>query len=81
MRKFTLGLNTGKITNYNKKFFKLRLFRIKFPTKKSVGAYASNGEVFINHRLVQEYNAPGGVSKCQLSIKSLLSIIVLISKK
>ncbi len=39
MRKFTLGLNTTKVTGYNKKFFKWKLFTIKFPTKKSVGAY------------------------------------------
>ncbi len=34
-----LGLNVAENTNYMKKSFKLKLFRIKFPTNKSVGAY------------------------------------------
>ncbi len=36
---FTLGLNAAKNTDYMEKRFKLKLFRIKFSTKKSVGAY------------------------------------------
>ncbi len=40
MRKFTsLGLNAAKNTDYNEKCFKQKLFRIKFPIKKSHGAY------------------------------------------
>ncbi len=37
--KFTLGLNAAKNTNFIKKGFKWKLFRIQFPTKNSVGAY------------------------------------------
>ncbi len=37
--RFTLRQNTAKNTDYMEKVFKLKLFRIKFPTKKSVGAY------------------------------------------
>ncbi len=32
---------------------------------------ASNREVFINHRLVLDYNGPGGVSKCQYVLSKL----------
>ncbi len=39
MRKFTLGPNAAKSTDYIKKCFEQKLFRIKFPKKKSVGAY------------------------------------------
>ncbi len=39
MRKFTSGLNAAKNTEYIEKCFEQKLFRIKFPTKKSVGAY------------------------------------------
>ncbi len=34
---FTLRLTTAKNTNYMEKSSKIKLFRIKFPTKKSVG--------------------------------------------
>ncbi len=37
MRAFTLRLNAAKITDYNKKCFKKKLFRIKFLIKKSAG--------------------------------------------
>ncbi len=36
---FTLGLNAAKSTNYIEKWFKLRLFKIKFSTKNSVETY------------------------------------------
>ncbi len=36
--RFTLRLNTAKNINYMKKRFKSKLFRIKFPTKNSLGA-------------------------------------------
>ncbi len=39
MKKFTLGLNTVKNTDYIKKYFKQTLWRIKCPTKNSVDAY------------------------------------------
>ncbi len=39
LRKFILGLNVAKISQYNKKFFKEKWFRIKFPTKKLMDAY------------------------------------------
>ncbi len=39
MRKFTLGLQTAKNTDYIKKCFKQNLGRIKFPKKYSVDAY------------------------------------------
>ncbi len=34
-----LGRNTAKNAHYIEKYFKENLFRIKYPTKKSVGAY------------------------------------------
>ncbi len=36
--RFTLGLNAEENTNYLKKSFKQKLFRIKFPAKNSVDA-------------------------------------------
>ncbi len=36
--KFTLRLNAANNTNYIKKCFKQKLFRVKFPTKNSVDA-------------------------------------------
>ncbi len=39
MRKFNLPLNAAKNTDYVEKWFKQKLFGIKFPTKKAVGAY------------------------------------------
>ncbi len=39
MRNFTLRLNAAKNTDYIEKCFKQKLFRIKFPTKKSVDTY------------------------------------------
>ncbi len=43
MRKFILGLNIAKNTDYIEKGFKQKLFRIKFYTKKSMDTY-----VYIN---------------------------------
>ncbi len=37
--RFILGLNADKITNYIEKCFKLKLLRIKFPTKNFVDAH------------------------------------------
>ncbi len=37
--RFTLGLNAAKSTDYNKTYFKQKLFGIKFPTKNSLDAY------------------------------------------
>ncbi len=37
--RFTLGLDTAKITNVIEKYFKRKLLRIKFPTKNSAGAH------------------------------------------
>ncbi len=37
--KFNLGLNAPKTANYIEKYFKKKLFRIKFPTKNSVDAH------------------------------------------
>ncbi len=37
--RFTLGLNAAKNTDYIKKCLKLKLFRIKFPTKNLSGTY------------------------------------------
>ncbi len=37
--RFTLGLNAAKNTHYIKKCFKYILFKIKFTTKRSVGAH------------------------------------------
>ncbi len=39
--RFTLGLNAAKNTDYIKKYFKQKLFRIKFPTKNLVNACIS----------------------------------------
>ncbi len=36
--RFNLRLNAAKINDYNKKYFKEKLFRIQFPTKSSVDA-------------------------------------------
>ncbi len=36
---FNLGLNGGKTANYIEKYFKEKLFRIKFPTKNSKDAF------------------------------------------
>ncbi len=56
--RFTLGLTTAKNTDYKKKRFKWKLFRIKLPTKMSVGAYVY---------LPQEwYNWGGGVKDCHV---------------
>ncbi len=40
MRKFTLGLNAAKITDYIEKYFLQKLRGIKFPTKNSLNAHA-----------------------------------------
>ncbi len=37
--RYTFRQNTAKNTDYIKKCFKHKLFRIKFPTKKSMEAY------------------------------------------
>ncbi len=39
MRKFFLGLNAVKNTDYVEKCVKRKLFRIKFSSKKLMGAY------------------------------------------
>ncbi len=38
--RFTLGLNAAKSTNCSEKCFKQKLYKIKFPMKNSVDAYA-----------------------------------------
>ncbi len=37
--RFILGLTAAQSTDYIKKYFNQKLFRIKFPTKNSDGAY------------------------------------------
>ncbi len=39
MRKFTSWLNAAKNSDNIEKYFKQRLYRIKFPAKNSMGAY------------------------------------------
>ncbi len=47
MRKFTLGLNAAKSTNYIEKYFKQKLCKIIFPTKNSMDAYVYRSQGWI----------------------------------
>ncbi len=59
MRKFTLGLNAAKTTDYTEKYFKQKLRRIEFPTKK---------KKLVNTCLISPRNRLGG-SKNLLFLK------------